>query len=84
MTEEFIVCQRCLCVIEGAATIRKDGLAIGTSGYYLTPAGSYWSKYANEGENIVCDQCMWNDDRYIQVYGNRAAAMADAFRKSQE
>jgi hypothetical protein len=37
-----------------------------TSGYYLAEA---WQAFCNEGETIVCDECMWKDERYRKVYG---------------
>lgn len=40
-----------------------------TCGYYNVRRGTYWHKFANEGELQVCDNCMWDDPRYIAVYG---------------
>lgn len=37
-----------------------------TAGYYVV-AG--WKEFCNEGEIYVCDNCMWEDPRYIKVYG---------------
>lgn len=43
-----------------------------TAGFYDvsptdSPAG--WDKFANPGERVVCDRCMWADPRYVAVYG---------------
>lgn len=40
-----------------------------TAGYYIAHA---WSKYANPGEVLICDACMWSDSRYIADYGIQA------------
>lgn len=39
-----------------------------TGGFYDTSPG-HWAKYADVGEYIVCDSCMWQDERYIKDYG---------------
>lgn len=38
-------------------------------GAYFVAAGSGWEKFANPGETVVCDACMWADPRYIATYG---------------
>jgi hypothetical protein len=63
MSNVIIKCDRCKQDIEGLQT--EDF----TGGFYRTEG--YWSKFANEGEKIVCDNCMFNDARYILVYGRR-------------
>ena len=35
-----------------------------TAGYYYG-----WVKFMNEGEAILCDNCMWHEPRYIEIYG---------------
>jgi hypothetical protein len=67
MIEVHVTCSRCKKNIEGT---RSD---LATGGYYDvrptdSPAG--WDKYANPGETILCDPCMWTDPRYIKVYGD--------------
>jgi hypothetical protein len=42
-----------------------------TAGYYLATA---WSRYANSGEILICDSCMWSDPAYIVDYGPNAAS----------
>jgi hypothetical protein len=39
-----------------------------TSGYYKV-SKDLWDRYANAGENHVCDHCMWHDERYRAEYG---------------
>lgn len=43
-------------------------------GVYVTSGEGYWSRFANPGEDIVCDNCMWADPRYIALYGPRPPA----------
>jgi hypothetical protein len=62
--EITVTCDRCKKKVEGI----DDG--IGTAGFYHTERG-YWSQFVNEGENIICDDCMFNDERYQKVYGRR-------------
>lgn len=38
-----------------------------TAGYYLA---SGWKEFTDPGEVYVCDNCMWQDARYIKVFGN--------------
>ncbi len=61
-----VVCDRCKKTIHGM----KNELA--TGGFYeVGPTGKAWGEFANPGENIVCDDCMWHDPRYIAVHGKR-------------
>ncbi len=42
-----------------------------TAGYYNTSRvrpNNPWAKYANENEIIICDSCMWKDERYLKDY----------------
>ena len=57
------VCSRCRKAIEGFRP--PDGGM--TAGYYHALS---WKKYANPGEVIICDDCMWADPRYIADYGD--------------
>jgi hypothetical protein len=59
-------CDRCHQEFDGSRT--EDM----TAGFYDvsptdSPAG--WDKFADPGEKIVCDRCMWTDPRYVGVYG---------------
>jgi len=58
-------CDRCKQEIVGAVPPTGQEM---TAGYYHT-VGSYWKRFADHGEHIVCDECMWKDPRYIKVYG---------------
>jgi hypothetical protein len=65
-------CSRCNVSIE----VETDPDEIFTRGYYDvrptdSPAG--WDKFANPGETILCDACMWRDPRYIEVFGDMNA-----------
>lgn len=40
-----------------------------TTGYYNVGEGSPWARYANPGERMICDACMWADPTYIVDYG---------------
>lgn len=53
------VCSRCKQPIKDYAP-PDDGV---TAGYYDVTGGS-WRRYANEGETILCDACMWADPLY--------------------
>jgi hypothetical protein len=56
------VCDRCKKEVDGF----EDGVM--TAGFYRIEDS--WKEYANEGEKIICDDCMFKDERYIKVYGN--------------
>jgi hypothetical protein len=67
-------CDRCGKVIDGY----RDELC--TAGFYdVAPNDSpfSWHNLANPGERIVCDPCMWNDPRYIALYGDGPARSLD-------
>lgn len=38
-----------------------DGM---TAGYYDV-TGGYWARFANDGESVLCDRCMWSDPAYL-------------------
>lgn len=59
-----VVCSRCR---EKVADARPPEHGF-TIGYYILEG--YWSQFANIGEEILCDRCMWADDRYIKIYGH--------------
>jgi hypothetical protein len=56
-----VTCDRC-----GREVIGMEGDG-GTAGFYRVAEG-IWSKYANEGEAILCDACMQSDPRYLADY----------------
>lgn len=72
MLKVLVICDRCFNRIEG---LEDAGTA--TSGFYKVGAGTEWSKYANSGESILCDACMFNDPRYIADYGTRNGLTPD-------
>lgn len=67
-----LTCDRCHKVIEGFT----DGAGM-TAGYYEGGSGSYWAKFMGKEEKRVCDACMWADDRYRAVYGQRHRPAAE-------
>lgn len=69
MTNLIVECDRCHHKIEG----QRDPQF--TAGFYDAAA---WSKYANIGESVICDRCMWNDARYQADYGTSSAASLSA------
>lgn len=69
-----VTCDRCKKTVEGIRTDRFTGGFYEISVNAMTLEPSDWCKFANPGEKIVCDDCMWADPRYIAVYGTHAAA----------
>jgi hypothetical protein len=67
LLREKITCCRCKQEINGF----KDHMTGTTAGYYEVHAG-YWNEFANPGEKNICDECMFQDERYIAVYGKHA------------
>lgn len=61
----IVTCDRCKNKIKGIESIDCTG------GFYK--ASKYWSKFMNDGENILCDNCMFQDERYIKIYGRHYA-----------
>lgn len=61
-----IVCSRCRKVVIDAAK-ECNGT---TAGYYEVARGQ-WRKFANVGEQYLCDACMFADPRYIAIYGGQ-------------
>jgi hypothetical protein len=43
-----------------------------TAGYYDCSGDSYWAKFVNPGEDIVCDECIWATESYQKIYGDAA------------
>lgn len=48
----------------------KDEFPMGTAGYYRTSEGQ-WAEYADEDEDILCDECMTNDPDYQEMYSTK-------------
>jgi len=57
-----VICDRC----KEIAGFPPDPGSGFTAGYYNAKA---WARFANPGEEHICDSCMWDDPRYIAVYG---------------
>lgn len=62
--ELHITCDRCHRKIDG---FRGANV---TAGFYDV-TGLPWLQFADEGEEFICDECMWTDARYIAVYGEQ-------------
>ena len=67
MSNVTVKCDRCKAYVNGMETKSATG------GFYKVGAGTAWAKFANEGESIVCDACMFDDPRYIAIYGKHAS-----------
>lgn len=67
MSKKPVICDRCKQAVINAY---KDQYL--TQGYYETEPNSYWSKFADKREYIICDECMFKDERYIAVYGRHS------------
>jgi hypothetical protein len=65
-----VTCSRCGRTIEGME------FEEGTAGFYRVQ-GTIWQKYANDHEQILCDGCMWTDERYLADYPFMRGATAD-------
>ena len=57
------VCSRC-----GKAVNGLEEPGVGTGGFYRVATG-VWSKYAQPGESILCDECMGVGPIYRVDYG---------------
>ncbi len=55
-------CDRCEQLVEG---FENEG---GTGGFYYVDKGS-WAQFARPYEVVLCDRCMWDDPKYIALYG---------------
>lgn len=65
-----LVCSRCGEIIDGEFICKKDSNEItATCGFYIVSHGT-WKKFAVSNESILCDNCMWTSDLYMQEYGN--------------
>ncbi len=68
MKEITVICDRCDKNVEGIIEKCPDTDGAITSGYYVVAEGSAWHEYARWGEEIVCDECMHADPKYIKIY----------------
>jgi hypothetical protein len=63
MLVELIECSRCSKRVKSCAGENF------TAGYYELKG--YWQRFAREDEVYLCDECMFSEPRYIQVYGDQ-------------
>ena len=63
----MIFCGRCGQMKDNAEI--NHGLMV-TSGCYDV-SGPPWDKFRRSGELVICDECMWDDALYIEIYGSR-------------
>lgn len=66
--EKTIHCDRCLKTKPGYVVDGPFGMS---AGCYMVGKGSHWHEMARPGEEVVCDDCMWEDPKYIARYGDR-------------
>lgn len=73
MAKVKITCDRCGTEVEGLLTAQC------TAGFYNVSQplvvdgrtiheGGAWSPYGQDGEEYICDHCMWADPEYQKVY----------------
>ena len=65
MQEVVFDCDRCGSEVKG---FQDD---VFTAGYYEVGPGSAWHQFAQDGEERICDPCMWAHAGYVQIYGER-------------
>lgn len=63
MAEVTFDCDRC------GEKVQGHQYADFTAGYYYVGPGSGWQHFAQDGEERICDSCMWSNSMYQQVYG---------------
>jgi hypothetical protein len=62
MPDLTVTCSRCGRQVDGY----EDKTA--TSGFYRISPDGMCSQFANPGETVICDDCMWSDERYLAIY----------------
>lgn len=73
MAKVKITCDRCGQEVEGILTSTM------TAGFYnvaqpysfdgrVVHEGGAWSKFGQDGEEYICDHCMWADPEYQEIY----------------
>jgi hypothetical protein len=67
MKELTIICDRCKKEVVGIIDEDVNGRRM-TGGYYDV-SGGCWARYARCNETQICDQCMFSDHRYQEIYG---------------
>ena len=79
MTQVKIKCDRCGQWVEGILSLMMTGGFYNVSQpYYLNDdlvhTGGAWQQFGREGEDYICDHCMWLDPAYIAMYQHDAEA----------
>jgi hypothetical protein len=64
ITGSFL-CDRCKVYKPGLLDLDDHGQLIGTGGVYVG-----WPDFMSGSENLICDDCMFADPRYIVRYGD--------------
>lgn len=67
MHKRTIDCSRCGKIVDSPPPVKSDVGSM-TAGYYVAAS---WPQFANTGEVYICDECVWVDQRYIAIYGER-------------
>ena len=62
-----INCDRCGKVVSGKIGICPTSGDVITKGYYIVSDGN-WSEFARWEEEIICDDCMHIDPKYLEIY----------------
>lgn len=63
MAEVTFDCDRC------GTTVQGHEYEQFTAGYYQVGPGSAWHQFAQDGEERICDACMWANAEYREIYG---------------
>lgn len=58
-------CDRCKKDLTQFVKLFDSGITIG---YYEVGSG-FWAQFVDKCEMYICDSCMWQDQRYINIYG---------------
>lgn len=53
-------CDRCHTDVEGFLPDAESSMS---GGVYIG-----WHAYMNDGELVICDRCMWSDERFLKDY----------------
>lgn len=62
IAEDRLICDRCHQKIDG----RWDSEF--SSGFYIIHEYSPWKKYGRPGEEVLCDNCMFEDPQYCRDF----------------
>lgn len=63
----MITCDRCK--LDKADAEINRGLMVSSGCYDLS--GPPWDRNRRNGELVICDDCMFDDPLYVQLYGAR-------------